>query len=79
MSKLGPADADKGALALSVPEAGRLLGLSRNAAYEAAARGDLPTVRIGSRIFVPRRALDAMLDSATDHWRRRHEKAGAPA
>jgi hypothetical protein len=40
-----------GKLALSVPEAGKLLGLSRNGSYEAAARGDLPTVRIGSRIL----------------------------
>jgi excisionase family DNA binding protein len=72
MSKTGPAE--KGALALSVPEAGKLLGLSRNGSYEAAARGDLRTVKIGSRIFVPRRALEAMLDSATDHWRRRQEE-----
>jgi excisionase family DNA binding protein len=56
-------------LALSVPEAGKLLGLSRNGSYEAAARGELPTVRIGSRIFVPRRALDELLNSAGDAWR----------
>jgi hypothetical protein len=75
MSKMGPAkDADKGALALSVPAAGRLLGLSRNGSYEAATRGDLPTVRIGSRIFVPRRAMDELLNSAADKWRRRQEE-----
>ena len=37
-------------LAVSVPEAGRLLGLGRNSAYEAAAKGDIPTIRIGGRI-----------------------------
>ena len=74
MSKTGPAKgADKEALALSVPAAGRLFGLSRNGSYEAAARGDLPTVRIGSRIFVPRRAIDELLNSAADKWRRRQE------
>jgi excisionase family DNA binding protein len=61
-------------LTVSVVEAGRLLGLGRNASYEAATRGDLPTIRIGGRIFVPRKALDALLDSATEAWQRRHEQ-----
>jgi excisionase family DNA binding protein len=34
---------------LSVPEAGKMLGLSRNAAYSAAARGDIPTLKLGPR------------------------------
>jgi excisionase family DNA binding protein len=51
-------------LVLSVPEAGRLLGLSRNSSYEAAKRGDIPTVRIGGRIVVPRIALLRMLEQA---------------
>lgn len=39
---------------ISVPDAGRLFfGLSRNAAYEAAKSGDIPTIRIGGRIMVP--------------------------
>jgi excisionase family DNA binding protein len=41
-------------LVYSVPEAGRLLGLSRNAAYEAAKRGDIPTLRIGRLLLVPK-------------------------
>jgi hypothetical protein len=36
----------------TVPKAGRVLGLSRNVAYEAAARGDIQTVRMGKRILV---------------------------
>jgi excisionase family DNA binding protein len=52
-------------LVLSVPEAGRLLGLSRNSAYEAAGRGDIPTIRIGGRILVPRIALLRMLEVTT--------------
>jgi hypothetical protein len=39
---------------ISVPEAGRLFfGLARNAAYDAAKRGDIPTLKIGGRIMVP--------------------------
>ena len=38
----------------TVPEAGRLLGLSRNGSYEAAKRGDIPTIRIGRRLLVPK-------------------------
>jgi len=50
-------------LTLSVPEAGkRYFGLCRNAAYDAAARGDLPTIRIGRLLRVPVRALEAMLN-----------------
>lgn len=42
-------------LTYSVPVAGALLGLSRNSAYEAAQRGDIPTFWIGGRLLVPRR------------------------
>jgi hypothetical protein len=53
-------------LTLSVPEAGRkYFGLSKNGSYIAAARGDLPVVRIGSLLRVPVRALEAMLDAAS--------------
>ena len=46
---------------LTVPEAGHLLGIGRTASYEAARRGQLPTLRIGRRLVVPRIALDEML------------------
>lgn len=39
---------------IPVPDAGKLFfGLARNAAYDAAKRGDIPTVRVGGRIMVP--------------------------
>ncbi|WP_144223638.1 DNA-binding protein [Mesorhizobium amorphae] len=39
---------------ISVPDAGKLFfGLGRNAAYLAAHKGDIPTVRIGGKIMVP--------------------------
>jgi excisionase family DNA binding protein len=51
-------------LVYTVLEAGRLLGLTKNAAYVAAKRGDLPTIRIGKQIRVPKVALHAMLEGA---------------
>jgi excisionase family DNA binding protein len=47
---------------LSVPEAGKWLGIGRNAAYEAARRGEIPTVRIGRLLRVPVVALERKLD-----------------
>jgi Helix-turn-helix domain len=61
-------------LTLSVPAAGKkYFGLSRNGAYDAAARGDLPTIRIGRLLRVPVRALEAMLNEAGQ--RRETERA----
>ena len=49
---------------LSVPEAGRdYYGLSRNAAYAAAKRGEIPTIRIGKLLRVPVRALEQQFDA----------------
>ena len=49
-------------LTVSVTEAAKLLGLSRNSAFEAARRGDLPVVRVGRRLLVSRRRLLEMID-----------------
>jgi excisionase family DNA binding protein len=49
---------------LTVVEAGKLLGLSRDGSYYAAAKGHIPTIRIGRLIRVPVRALERMLDAA---------------
>lgn len=52
------------ALTISVPEAGqRYFGLSRNAAYAAAERGEIPTIKIGRLLKVPVKALEQMLES----------------
>jgi hypothetical protein len=47
--------------AFSVEEAGKILGLSRASAFAAANRGDIPVIRIGKRLIVPRRALERLL------------------
>ena len=49
------------AAALSVEEAGALLGISRDLAYDLVATGELPSVRLGRRLVVPRRALEEAL------------------
>jgi len=58
---------EKTPLTLSVPEAGkRYFDLSRNGSYDAAARGDIPTIRIGRLLRVPVRALERMLDRVSE-------------
>ena len=42
-----------GSLVMTVPEAGAKLGLSRSASYDAAKRGDIPTIEIGRLRKVP--------------------------
>lgn len=49
------------AATLTVPEAARFLGIGRNSAYEAVARGEIPSIRIGKRILVPRSRLATLL------------------
>ncbi|HMF19278.1 MAG TPA: hypothetical protein VKE98_18875 [Gemmataceae bacterium] len=52
-------------LTISVPEAGRrYFGLSKNGSYDAAARGEIPTIKIGKLRRVPIRAMERMLDAA---------------
>jgi excisionase family DNA binding protein len=46
----------------TVSEAGRLLGLARNQAYEAAARGEIKTLRFGRRLVVPTAWLKRVLE-----------------
>ena len=47
------------------PDVGRMLGLSRPSTYAAAKNGQIPTIRIGGRILVPRAALERLLDGAS--------------
>lgn len=49
------------AACLSVEEAGRVVGLSRGSAYEAARKGEIPTLKIGRRVLVPRAKLQELI------------------
>ena len=51
---------------LTVEEAAEMLGLSRAFAYEAVSRGEIPSIRIGRRILVPKVALERLLNSADE-------------
>ena len=53
-------------LAISVEEAGRLLGISRGLAYQLAASGELKTLRLGRRLVVPKDAIRKMLEDASE-------------
>jgi excisionase family DNA binding protein len=49
----------------SVTEAAAVLGISRTLAYELVARGELPHVRFGRRVLVPRKALMGLVERAS--------------
>jgi excisionase family DNA binding protein len=52
---------------ISVPEAGkRYFGICRGTSYIMAQRGEIPTIRIGRRLRVPVRAMERMLDKASE-------------
>lgn len=46
---------------LTIEQAAQELGVSRQAGYGAAARGEIPTIRIGRRLLVPRAAFNRLL------------------
>jgi excisionase family DNA binding protein len=52
-------------LVITVPEAGKKLGISREAAYAAARRGEIPTIRIGHLLKVPLVQLNKLLAGAS--------------
>lgn len=49
---------------LTVEEAAAMLRIGRNTAYELIARGELPHVRLGRLIRVPRHALERWIEEA---------------
>lgn len=52
---------DKEKLTLTVDETAKCLGIGRNSAYEAIARGEIPVIKVGKRLLVPKAALDFLL------------------
>jgi excisionase family DNA binding protein len=50
-------------LLISVPMAAKLLGISRAAAYRYASAGDLPTKRLGRRVYVVSAKLREFIES----------------
>jgi excisionase family DNA binding protein len=52
---------------LKIEQASVLMGISRSAAYRAVAAGDLPSVRFGSRLYVPTARLLELLGLTPEH------------
>ncbi len=50
-------------LTLTVKETQIILGLSRSAVYQAIETGEIPSVRIGKRILIPKAALYRLLEA----------------
>jgi excisionase family DNA binding protein len=50
----------------SIPEVAKILGISRNLAYQLAGRGGIPAIRLGKRLICPKAAIDQMLLQALD-------------
>ena len=46
---------------LSVEEMGRILGIGRTRAYALARSGEIPAIRLGKRLLVPKAAIDRLL------------------
>ena len=54
-------------LTISVVEAAKILGISRNLAYEMVAQKKIPALRFGRVIRVPRYALEQLLYAQNDN------------
>ena len=50
---------------LTVPETAKVLRISRNLAYDLVAQGEIPSIRLGRLIRVPRARLEQWLDSGS--------------
>lgn len=63
---------------LTVPETARILRISRNLAYELVARDEIPAIRLGRVIRVPRHGLQVWLDRQIDTDRARSGPSPSP-
>ena len=48
----------------TVTEAAEILGISRPTAFQGVERGEIPHIRVGRRILIPKAALDKLLATA---------------
>ncbi|MFZ0591873.1 MAG: helix-turn-helix domain-containing protein [Bryobacteraceae bacterium] len=51
----------------TLDKAAQILGISLSGAYQAVRRGEIPTVRFGKRILVPRKALQRLLEGSNNN------------
>ena len=50
---------------LTVEETAKVLGIGRSLAYRMAQDGEIPTLRLGRRILIPRQAITELLGAQT--------------
>lgn len=48
-------------LTLSIPETAKRLGIGRNLCYDRVKTGEIPVLKIGRRLLVPKSALEKLL------------------
>jgi excisionase family DNA binding protein len=49
-------------LTYTVEEAGQLLGIGRNQAYDGVKSGEIPSIRVGKRVLIPKALFDKLLN-----------------
>ncbi|MBA7550719.1 hypothetical protein ES705_43242 [subsurface metagenome] len=49
-------------LTLNIEETAKILGIGRNLCYDRVKTGEIPVIKIGRRLLVPRRALEKLLE-----------------
>jgi excisionase family DNA binding protein len=60
---------------VTVEEAGRILGIGRASAYEGIKKGQIPAIRVGRRLVVPRTALERLLAGEAARSAQRSQEA----
>ena len=65
-------------LVLTVREAAEALGVSNDLVYELTARGDIPSLRLGRRRVIPRRAIEMMVEETLAQGRANGPSRRAP-
>ena len=63
-------------LTLSVEEAGKLMGVSRQVAYQLIHRPDFPTIQIGRRVLIPKKQLEEWMDRQVNGAEVNFDQAG---
>ena len=61
---------------LTVDETARELGICRPAAYRGIRNGEIPSIRVGKRILVPREALKRLLATGSTQRETAGSRAG---
>ena len=54
---------DNERLTLTIEETAKALGIGRQLAYDKAKTGEIPVIKVGRRILVPRKALERLLEN----------------